>query len=92
MSAVLDRRSHAGTLRPVDLPRLRAVSARAPIDVPALTVTRPERVALQAVPDMGPEHDRDLGGVGRLVGVLKFGIIASASAAFAFGLELWLTF
>lgn len=92
MSAVLNPRSTTGTLTPIDLPRLRAVSTRAPIDVPKLDVTRSEHVELRAVPDPMPQGAPQFGGLERLAGALKIGIIASASVAFAFGLELWLTF
>ncbi|WP_182354610.1 hypothetical protein [Flaviflexus huanghaiensis] len=92
MSALLTSRSHTGALTPIDVPRLRAVSNRARIDVPKLSVTPPERVELRAVPDVAPVRETDVNGMERLVGAIKVGIIASASVAFAFGLELWLTF
>lgn len=93
MNAMPAGQPQKSVLTPVDLPRLRAVSTRSPIDVPVLTSSRPEPVALRAVPDLTPaEAMHAPRGLERLVGALKVGIIISASVAFALGLELWLTF
>lgn len=89
MSALLAPQPKTGTLTPVELPRLRAVSTRAPIDIPNLKPT-----VLHAVPAASDTHSIAVedAHADRLLGILKAGVVIAASTAFAFGLELWLSF
>lgn len=93
MSALLVSQPQHTGLRPVDLPRLRAVSNRAPIDVPQLPKPAPMPVVELSVVADASDHEvsRANEGLERLVGALKIGVTIAASVAFAFGLQLWLT-
>lgn len=96
MSALLVTQPKRKTLNPVELPRLRAVSTRSPIDVPALPeASQPGAARLRAVPAPEPlpaQDTRTASGLERLIGILKVGVVVAASVAFALSLELWLTF
>ena len=96
MSALLVTQPKRKILTPIELPRLRAVSTRSPIDVPILPeVENPRPARLRAVPEMEiapSEHERSVSRLERLVDALKVGVVIAASVAFAFSLELWLTF
>lgn len=96
MSALLVTQPKRKILTPIELPRLRAVSARSPIDVPKLPeVEEPSPGRLHAVPALETppsEHTRSITRLERLVGVLKVGVVIAASVTFALSLELWLTF
>ena len=93
MSALLVTKPQQTELLPVNLPLLRAVSAKPAIDVPQLSPVAPApRPRLSVVSE---QHERVVStehqGLERLVGALKVGVIVAASVAFAIGLQLWLS-
>ena len=96
MSALLTTQPQTtAPLTPVDLPRLRAVSTRAAIDVPVLEVTPVAQRKLRAVAslDTAPHERAQRPTVlDRAAGILKVGVIVAAAVTFALSLELWLTF
>lgn len=95
MSALLVTKPETTGLRPIDLPRLRPVSNRTPIDVPQMAAPEaPARKARLSVVADQHEIAPDAvvyPGLQRLVGVLKASALVATSVALAFGLQLWLS-
>lgn len=91
MTALPIQRHTAPSVTPVDLPRLRPVSTRQPIDVPVLhaPVTAPSAPApLRAVRE--PHEETVTPTMRRVLDVATIGLTIASASAFAVTLQYWL--